>query len=83
MGNALDLVATRILSSDARTTRNAVDIIFDVFDAVDLTYLTDRTGKVAALADGAAQCHRARNNSNVDSALRRKRVEHGANSRLD
>src|ERR1700704_2915121 len=77
----------RAAGSDARTDRGAVDIVFDVFDAGDLTYLVDRASEVDALADDATQRHLAGSNGNVetgtDGPFRRKGTQHGASSRLD
>jgi len=75
------------LGLDARTNRGAVDIVFDVFNAVDLTYPINRAGEVPTLADDAAQRHLSGINGNVetgtDGAFRRKRAQHGAGSCLD
>src|ERR1700682_6326553 len=77
----------RAAGSDARADRGTLDIAFDVFDTVDLTYLIDCPGEVDALADDAAQRHLAGRDANVetgtDGPIRRKGAQYGARSRLD
>ena len=75
------------LGLDARTNRGAVDIVFDVFNAVDLTYPINRAGEVPTLADDAAQRHLAGSNGNFETSTNapfgRKHAQHGTRSSLD
>src|SRR5438876_2677432 len=66
------------MCSDARTDRGTVDIVFDVFDPFDSTYLIDHASEVPVLADDAAQRYLAASNGNVkascDGRFRSKRL---------
>src|SRR5882724_11285079 len=46
---------------------DAADIVVDVFDTFDLTYLIDRIGNIAALSNAAAQGYLAPDNRNVET----------------
>src|SRR4051812_23207079 len=57
----------RAQASDAGANWGALDIAFDVFDTVDLTYLLYRAGEIPTLTDDAAQRHLPSSNGNLDT----------------